>query len=356
MRRLKPPVLFPLLTPSRPPLFSSLSSAGINFAHKRISEIVGLLSRYEAVNSNQKRALNSARVAAEQFRKTLEDGKTHLSACKLRDEEGQLIYAGSSKAIVPQPPLVQRMIKQAPPPPRSNAHEGGAPPHRAPTFNDYEDASQGSQTLLELAGASQISLTGELAGLYNSQEADEPPAPTNSQDSAASRLSLGADAASPQRPDPASSDPSGDPSSDPSDTPSRRSGRRPAPTEKAEEAGLRKRAKLEHDADDVAAAGGAIWPPASMAAPAAAAAPPAAAAVPPPGADSAHRPPMAALAYEEPMGSQEQVSALELLGSQVSTMGSPHAEGGGSRGGDMEVMANGPSPMAHHVAPPQAVA
>merc|ERR1719240_2174247 len=171
---------------------------GVNFAHKRISELVGLLSRYEAVNSNQKRALNSARVAAEQFRKTLEDGKTHLSACKLRDEEGQLIFAGSSKAIVPQPPLVQRMIKQAPPPPRSNAHEG-APPHRAPTFNDFEDASQGSQTLLELAGASQISLTGELAGLYNSQEADEPPAHTNSQDSAASRLSSG-DAASPPRP------------------------------------------------------------------------------------------------------------------------------------------------------------
>ena len=29
-----------------------------------------------------------------------------------------------------------------------------------------------------------------------------------------------------------------------------------------------------------------------------------------------------ALAFEEPMGSQEQVSALELLGSQVSAMGS----------------------------------
>ena len=45
--------------------------------------------------------VDSARVAADQFRKCLEDGKTFLSVCKLRDVDGNLIFAGSSKAIVP---------------------------------------------------------------------------------------------------------------------------------------------------------------------------------------------------------------------------------------------------------------
>lgn len=318
-----------------------------------------MLGRYEAVNSNQKRALNSARVAAEQFRKTLEDGKTHLSACKLRDEEGQLIYAGSSKAIVPQPPLVQRMLKGPPSAPRAAAAHDEPPHHHhhravmPPAYNDYEDASQGSQTLLELAGASQISLTGSLAGyMGNSQEADQP----HSQDSAAS----------PPRPDGASGDPL---SSDPSDPPSRRSGRRPAPTERAEEAGLRKRTKLEHEEATTAAAGGAVWPPAPMAVSPQAAAAAAVAAAPPPAAMAAvppamaaappttapPRPPLAAEAYEEPMGSQERIGVYDLLGSQVSTVGSPPGE---ARPAEprVEPMANGPSPMAHHVAPPQAVA
>lgn len=67
------------------------------------------------------------------------------------------------------------------------------------------------------------------------------------------------------------------------------------------------------------------------------------------------RPPLAAEAYEEPMGSQERIGVYDLLGSQVSTVGSPPGE---ARPAEprVEPMANGPSPMAHHVAPPQAVA
>ena len=55
------------------------------------------------------------------------------------------------------------------------------------------------------------------------------------------------------------------------------------------------------------------------------------------------------------MGSQERIGVYDLLGSQVSTVGSPPGE---ARPAEprVEPMANGPSPMAHHVAPPQAVA
>ena len=155
---------------------------GINFAHKRISELVAMLARYEAVNSNQKRALNSARVAADQFKKCLEDGKTHLSVCKLRDVDGNLIFAGSSKAIVPQPPIVQQnhssvlRIAMA-----SSSSSDRTTPRQPNMAAELEENSQGSQALLELAGASQISLTGLMA----SQEVDEPL--INSQESAARR-------------------------------------------------------------------------------------------------------------------------------------------------------------------------
>lgn len=280
-----------------------------------------MLARYEAVNSNQKRALNSARVAADQFKKCLEDGKTHLSVCKLRDVDGNLIFAGSSKAIVPQPPIVQQnhssvlRIAMA-----SSSSSDRTTPRQPNMAAELEENSQGSQALLELAGASQISLTGLMA----SQEVDEPL--INSQESAAPPLHSD-DTASPQRPDP----------SDPEDMPSRRSHRRSAPTERAEEAGLRKRPKLEDSPGGPASAlaPSAIWPPAGAVA--------AAGVVPMPSATYAST-------YEEPMGSQEQVNALDLLGSQCSAIGgSPLPERA------IDALPRGPSPLGQAV-PQQAVA
>lgn len=335
-----------------------------------MTELVAMLARYEAVNSNQKRALNSARVAADQFKKCLEDGKTYLSVCKLRDADGNLIFAGSSKAIVPPPPIVQQhpvgAVQHAVGASSTDRSGGGigggqqrspanaryradAPPRPQPPPDEYnEEHSQGSQTLLELAGASQvsqISLTSQISlsgfpGLMNSQEVDEPP-PHNSQESAHSRHSSD-DSHSPQRPDP----------SDPSDQPSRRSNRRPAPTEKAEEAGLRsKRPKLDEQpgasptgsASSPAGAppvtGAAIWPPAPVTG---ATRPPVT--LPPP---PELKPAVGAPAVdEEPMGSQEQLSALELLGSQCSVISTSPMGAAADVG-----VPRAPSPLA--CAPPQ---
>ena len=304
--------------PQRRPL-SFPPSAGVTHYSRTLQEMRDLLGRYEASTDAQRAAIAAVRLAADELTRTLGANTLALSTCLLGPPRN-----GSTALAAPK-------------------YKGGLPPRSAAlgdvkleVVEDHSQGSQAEQALLELAGASQISLTGSLMGncfassqevsnsqeLSNSQEEEEEEEeadldvpPVRSDGSDGSR-----DSTSPQQADPpaamdgaaprsagetatrqqetAATD--ADPRMEPGQVlagglePARKSSRKAVPPPFHDEE-PRKRAKPSpQPAARVGAPhAAAVWPPVQV-----------------------------ALAFEEPMGSQEQVSALELLGSQVSAMGS----------------------------------